>query len=314
MKKLDRKQIANFAKILIGVGLVIFLIYYLEPKEIYQTYQKANKGLLLFALLLVPVNLFLQYFKWQIFSEKYFGIKEKGKVWVSLFYGISGGIFTPMKSGEYFARALPYKNAKVLDVVLATLVDKLIPIFFVALIGGTFFIVFLKSLLDLSTLVTVVLVVVYKISVFLPLYLLFVNKSTSLKLTNWLSSKKYFEKIINRIAFLKEMDGKTLTKLVATSFLYHLIFTSQMTILLSAFSGELSFAIFFFAANLIIFAQIVIPPIALGEVGVREGAAVYFLQNLGFAGAIGFNAAITLFFINLLIPSIIGFILLLRKQ
>ncbi len=314
MKKLDRKRISNFTKILIGVGLVIFLIYYLEPKEIYNTYQKANKSFLLLAILLLPVNLYLQFFKWQILSEKYFGIKEKGKVWISLLYGISGGIFTPMKSGEYFARALPYKKVKVLDVVLATLVDKLVPIFFVVLIGGTFFIVFLKSFLGLSTLVTVVLVILYKISILLPLYLLFGNKSVSLLLTNWLSSKKFFEKIISRIAFLKEMDGKTLTKLVATSFMYHLVFTTQMTILLSAFSGELNFALFFFAANLIIFAQIVIPPIALGEVGVREGAAVFFLQNLGYAGAIGFSAALTLFFINLLIPSVVGFILLLRKQ
>ncbi len=314
MKKLDRKRTATFTKIIIGIGIIGFLIFYLEPEVIYQTYQKANKWLLLFAFLLLPANLYLQYFKWQILSEKYFGVKEKGAVWLSLFYGISGGIFTPMKSGEYFARALPYKNVKVLDVILATLIDKLIPIFFVVLIGGTFFILFLKTLIGFSILATILLVITYKISILLPLYLLFGNKKTSTLLTNWFNSKKYFEKIIDRIAFLKEMDGKTFTKIIATSFLYHLTFTFQMTLLLSAFSGEFNFIMFFFAANLIIFAQIVIPPIALGEVGVREGAAVYFLQNLGSTGVIGFNAALSLFFINLLIPSIIGFLLLLRKQ
>ncbi len=314
MKKLDRKIIANFAKILIGVGLVIFLIFYLEPHEIIKTYKKANKGFLLIAFILLPVNLYLQYFKWQILSKKYFGIKENSKIWISLFYGISGGIFTPMKSGEYFARALPYKNVKVLDVILATLIDKLIPIFFVVLLGGTFFIVFLKNLISLSMPIAIVLIVVYEISVIVPLYFLFGNRRTSEKLFNWLNSKKYFEKIIDRIAFLKEMDKKTLFTLVSTSLLYHLTFTFQMTLLLSAFSGEFNFVLFFFAANLIIFAQIVIPPIALGEVGVREGAAVYFLQNLGSTGTVGFNAALSLFFINLLIPSIIGFILLLRKQ
>jgi len=314
LENLVRKRISNFAKIAIGLGLILFLIYYVEPKEIYATYQRGNKVYFFIAFLLLPVNLYLQYFKWEILSRKYFGIKEKSEIWLSLFYGISGGIFTPMKSGEYFARALPYKNVKVLDVILATLVDKLIPIFFVVLIGGTFFIIFLKNLLGFSDSIAIGLVVIYKLLIFIPLYYLFGNNETSLKLVSWLKSKKSFEKILERISFLKNMDSKTLLKLVVTAFLYHLTFTFQMTFLLSAFSGELNVVLFFFAANLIIFAQIIIPPIALGEVGVREGAAVYFIQNLGYSGAVGLSAALSLFFMNLLIPSIIGLALLLKRN
>lgn len=314
MEKLVRKRIVNFAKIIIGLGLILFIVYYVEPKAIYETYQKADKIYFLIAFLLLPLNLYLQFYKWEILSNKYFGIKEKSEIWLSLFYGISGGIFTPMKSGEYFARALPYKNIKILDVILTTVIDKFIPIFFVVLIGGTFFVIFLKSLFGFSVLLTLGLVVIYKVLILLPLYFLFGNSTTSLKLGKWLKSKKYFEKILNRISFLKEMDNRTLIKLVTVSLFYHLTFTSQMALLLTAFSGESNFALFFFAANLIIFAQIIIPPIALGEVGVREGAAVYFLQNLGYSGAVGLSAALSLFFINLLIPSIIGLTLLLKRE
>jgi len=314
LEKLVRKRIVNIAKIGIGLGLLIFLIYYIEPSRIKETFLKANKIYLFIAFLLLPLNLYLQFFKWKILSSKYFGITDNGKIWLSLFYGISGGIFTPMKSGEYFARALPYKNVKVLDVILATLVDKLIPIFFVVIIGGTFFIIYLKSLLGYSIIATIVLIVVYKTMVMFPLFLLFGNGEISIKLRGWLNSKKYFEKVLSRISFLKDMDSGTLIKLITASFFYHLTFTIQMTLLLSAFSGEFNFILFFFAANLIIFAQIIIPPIAFGEVGVREGAAVYFLQNLGFSGVIGFNAAISLFFINLLLPSIVGLLLLLKRN
>ena len=314
MENLVRKRIVNIAKLGIGLGLLVFLIYYIDPSRITETFLKANKIYFFIAFLLLPLHLYLQYFKWKILSSKYFGITANGKIWLSIFYGISGGIFTPMKSGEYFARALPYKNVKVLDVILATLVDKLIPIFFVVIIGGTFFIIYLKSLLGFSIIATIILIVVYKILVIVPLYLVFGNGETSIKLRGWLNSKKYFEKVISRISFLKDMDRVTLIKLVTASFFYHLTFTTQMTLLLSAFSGEFNFVLFFFAANLIIFAQIVIPPIAFGEVGVREGAAVYFLQNLGFSGAVGFNAAISLFFINLLLPSIVGLLLLLKRN
>lgn len=314
MEKLTRKRITNFAKIIIGLGLVVFLTFYVEPKSIYETYKKADKIYFLVAFLLLPLNLGLQFFKWKILSKEYFGINDNNKVWLSLFYGISGGIFTPMKSGEYFARALPYKNVKVLDVILATIVDKFIPIFFAILIGGTFFIIFLKNLIGFSAESAFGFIILYKIIVLVPLFLLLGSSSISQKMRKWLKTKRYFENIINRVAFVKMLSSKTLLKIIVISLLYHLTFTTQMSILLMAFSGESNFIMFFFIANLIIFAQIVIPPIALGEVGVREGAAVYFLQNLGFIGAVGFNAAISLFFINLLIPSIIGLTLLLKRE
>jgi len=314
LENLFRKRITNIAKIIIGSGLVLFLVFYVEPKSIYETYKKADKIYFLIAFLLLSVNLGLQFLKWNILSKKYFGITEKNKVWLSVFYGISGGIFTPMKSGEYFARALPYKNVKVLDVILATVVDKFIPIFFAIIIGGTFFIIFLKGLIGFSIELAIGFIVIYIISVLFPMYFLLGNSKTSKKIRSWLKSKKHFVGIINRVRFVKSLNSKTLLIIVAISLFYHLTFTSQMTFLLIAFSGEFNFTLFFFAANLIIFAQIVIPPIALGEVGVREGAAVYFLQNLGFVGAVGFNAAISLFFINLLIPSIIGLTLLLKRE
>ncbi len=314
MEKLARKRVVNIAKIGIGIGLLIFLIYYIDPQKIKETFLQANKFYLLLAVILLPLNLFLQYYKWGILSKNYFGITKSSEIWLSLFYGISGGIFTPMKSGEYFARALPYKKVKVLDVVLATLVDKIIPIFFVVLIGGIFFILFLQTQLGFSILLTIVLIVLYKIIILGTVFFLFMDNKSISKIKKWLVTKKHLKSLFERIAFIKELESKIILQHILASFLYHLTFTFQMAFLLVAFSGELNFILFFFVANLIIFAQIVIPPIALGEVGVREGAAVYFLKSLGFIGAVGFNAALTLFFINLLLPSIVGFLLLLKRS
>jgi uncharacterized protein (TIRG00374 family) len=314
LENLARKRITLVAKIVIGVGLLVFLTLYVEPRKIISTYKSADKLFLVIAFLLLPLNLYLQYLKWRILSLEYFGINENKSIWRSLFYGISGGIFTPMKSGEYVARAIPYKNAKVLDVALATVVDKLIPMFFIVLIGGVFFIIFLKVPFALTSITIFGIVATYISLTVILLYILFSDNKLSKKIKQWLKTKKKLEKIIIRISFLKSMNRKTFFKLLLASFLYHLTFTIQMTLLLVAFSGELNLIVFFFAANLIIFAQIVIPPIALGEVGVREGAAVYFLQNLGYTSAVGFSAALSLFFINLLIPSVIGLALLLKKD
>jgi len=62
------------------------------------------------------------------------------------------------------------------------------------------------------------------------------------------------------------------------------------------------------------FAKTIIPPVSLGELGIREGASIFFITALGESASVGFNASIFLFFINVLIPSLIGLILLLKKN
>lgn len=314
MINITRKQIEIIAKLIIGLGLIIFLVVYVNPKKIAETFARADYILLSLAVLLLPFNLFFQFTKWKILLKKYFNIEDDRSIWLSLFYGISGGIFTPMKSGEYFARALPFENVKVLDIVIATAVDKLIPIFFVVTIGGSFFIIFLKGLLSFSITVTISLIIVYLIIVIVPLILLLSNRDVSNRMRAKLKSIKLLTKLIEKISFIRTIDKNTLMKLIGISLMYHLSFTIQMTLLLSAFGGDFEFVKFFFVANLIIFTQIVIPPIALGELGVREGAAVYYLQSLGYSSAVGFNAAFSLFTINLLLPSIAGLILLFKRN
>jgi uncharacterized membrane protein YbhN (UPF0104 family) len=313
LEKLVRKRIVTVGKIFIGIGLIIFLTFYVKPEKIYLTFIRADKGWLIVTVLLLPLNLFLQFLKWKLLSDEYFSINNNKATLLSLFYGISGGIFTPMKSGEYFARALPYPKVKMLDVILATVVDKLVPVLFVLLIGGMFFIIYLKSLFELSVFATVLFIVAYKIILLLILFLLLGNGKFSAKLKTQLKTKKYFARIFERVSFLKKISPEIFGKIIIISFLYHLTFTLQMSFLLIAYSGVFNLPLFFFAANLIIFAQIVIPPVAFGEIGVREGTAVYLLHNLGFSAAVGFNAAISLFAINLLFPSVVGLVLLLKR-
>ena len=314
MSFLKRKININFIKAILGIGIIGFLVTYLEPANIYKTYLEADKFYLLIAITLLPLNLYLQFIKWKILSKKYFGINNNSKVWLSLLYGISGGLFTPMKSGEYFARAIPYKNVKVVDVVLATMVDKIIPLYFVLLFGGIFSAVYLSQIIQLSFLTALCLLIVYLIILLITPYLLLGNSSITKRIKNYLRQKSYFAKILTKIMFLKGIDKKTFSTLAVLSIIFNLVFTFQMTILLISFSSEMNLWLFFVISNLIIFAQIIIPPIALGEIGIREGASVFFMKSFGYAGVIGFNAAFSLFIINLLIPSIIGFFLLLKRD
>jgi uncharacterized membrane protein YbhN (UPF0104 family) len=62
------------------------------------------------------------------------------------------------------------------------------------------------------------------------------------------------------------------------------------------------------------FTKTIIPPVSMGELGIREGASVYFLTQMGESASIAFNASIFLFIINLLIPALIGVGMFFRKN
>ena len=102
--------------------------------------------------------------------------------------------------------------------------------------------------------------------------------------------------------------------MLSFSFFFYLCYIIQYALLVSAFSGHYDAVNFLWAANLIMFVKTIIPPISLGELGIREGASIYFLTQMGQSASVGFNASILLFVINLLIPALIGAVMFLRKN
>lgn len=63
-----------------------------------------------------------------------------------------------------------------------------------------------------------------------------------------------------------------------------------------------------------IFVKTLVPSIALGELGIREAASIYFLSFFQIQGSVAFNAAFLLFVVNILFPAVIGLVLLFRRN
>jgi uncharacterized membrane protein YbhN (UPF0104 family) len=133
-------------------------------------------------------------------------------------------------------------------------------------------------------------------------------------LFNRIKNSKGLIVLFERVKVLKNLDRTYLLKMTLLSLLFYLCFLIQYVLLVAAFSHNQNFLDYFWAGNLMMFAKTIIPPISLGELGIREGASVYFLTQLGEASAVAFNASIFLFIINLLIPALIGLVLLFRKN
>ncbi|MHB1688772.1 MAG: lysylphosphatidylglycerol synthase transmembrane domain-containing protein [Ignavibacteriaceae bacterium] len=311
---IDKTILAVIAKIVIAAGLIAYLIYHVNLHEIIAAFEKANYRFIILALLLVVVNISLQYYKWKLSCSAILNEKNGKKIFYSLFYGFAAGPFTPVRIGEYFGRALEFKDKSILQVSVATLIDKAFPLIPITLFGSIGSILFLKDYYHVNFYITVSLFVVIFILFYLLIMLVLNPNLWHSFLTKRMEKSKRFYKIFSELLLLKKLDKKFLTKMFFISFLFYSCFIIQYAVLALSFSQNGNFINFLWAGNMVMFAKTIIPGISLGDLGVREGASIFFLSQMGQTSSTGFNTGISLFGINVLLPALVGLILLLKRN
>ncbi|HED37188.1 MAG TPA: flippase-like domain-containing protein [Ignavibacteria bacterium] len=311
---LNKNIIINLIKIIIAAGLLSYIIFKINFNDVISSVETADKYLILIAFLLVFLNLSLQYIKWHLTIAAILKVNDKKKTFYSLFYGIAAGSFTPLRLGEYFGRAIVFKDKSIIDVTVATFIDKLFLLITVLFFGSISSVLFLQFHYEVNIYLTLSLLAVL-FSLFGILIILLLNSKAW---NNILFDKFRFHRKLNRwlqkLYVLKRLDRKYIGKMMVISFLDHFCYIIQFAILAIAFSKNFYFLKFIWVTNIIMFIKTIIPSISLGDLGIREGVSVFFFSKMGSTAAIGFNASIFLFLINLIFPSLIGLFLLTKKN
>ncbi|MFZ1280028.1 MAG: lysylphosphatidylglycerol synthase transmembrane domain-containing protein [Ignavibacteriaceae bacterium] len=302
------------AKVIIALGLLFYLVYAVNFEEILIAIKQANIYLIAFAFLLSFFNIYLQFFKWKITANVVLQENNNSKIWLSLFYGFSAGVFTPARIGEYFGRALVFKNHSLLRVTLATLLDKLFLLLLVAFFGSISSILFIHYYYQVTFYLTAGLFLIVFTLFYLFFLMIFNDKFWDNVLFTKLRDSIKLHWLFEKIKIFRKLDKKYATKMLFISFVFYLCFLVQYAVLVAAFSNHTNYFEYLWAGNLIMFAKTIIPPVSLGELGIREGASIFYITMLGESASVGFNSSIFLFFINVLIPSLIGLTLLLKKN
>jgi uncharacterized protein (TIRG00374 family) len=301
-------------KFFIAFGLLSYLIYAVNFEEILTAIKQANIYLIALAFILSFVNIYLQFYKWKITANVILQEDHNSKIWLSLFYGFSAGAFTPARIGEYFGRALVFKNHSLLRVTLATLLDKLFLLVLVAFFGSISSILFIHYYYHVTFYLTGGLFILVFALFYLFFFMIFNDEFWDNVLFTKLRDSVKLHWLFEKIKIFRKLDKKYATKMLFVSFVFYLCFLIQYAVLVAAFSNHTNYFEYLWAGNLIMFAKTIIPPVSLGELGIREGASVFFITLFGESASVGFNASIFLFFINVLFPSLIGLTLLLKKN
>jgi uncharacterized membrane protein YbhN (UPF0104 family) len=95
------------------------------------------------------------------------------------------------------------------------------------------------------------------------------------------------------------------------SFFFYVVFTLQFVLLVHAFESGL-YVPSACAAGAVFFTKTLLP-VSLSDLGIREGAAVFFFGRIGISPGASINAAFCLFLINVCLPTLAGIVILIKS-
>ncbi|HEU0112663.1 MAG TPA: lysylphosphatidylglycerol synthase domain-containing protein [Flavisolibacter sp.] len=272
-----------------------------------------NSGQILYLVsscLLIIANWGLEALKWKLSVTQIHPITFL-QAFKAVLSGVTFSVTMPNRVGEYLGRVLYLPEGSRLKTISVTLVGSFAQLLTTLLTGTAGLIILKKHLLtaypDLAIWYQFVwygLLVVVAI-----LLVLYYNVSLTVYVFNkWIGNKKY----LYLVEALSGFDKKLLTQILLLSGLRYLVFIIQYVLLFYLFQVHISAVLILWVMSLVFLAMAAIPSIALVEIGVR-GEISLKLMGMFSTNSLGIGlTSITVWFINLIVPAMIGSLLLLN--
>ena len=307
---LRRDDVQHALKAALALGALGYLVYLVEPSEIATAVAEAEYGYLAAAMLLLPLNAFLEGAAWRrVLTAAVPGAPWR-KVYGAVFSGYALGLFTPARAGEFAGRALYFEQGDRWAIAATVFVQRLLDM--LAAVGcGTAALAWALSAGELDgTAWQSMLLIGVGISLALSLLLAWPQRAA-----RYARHIIPSERVKTHLDFLKRMHAGRTSSAALLSGTRYLVYLTQFVLLARAFSPGASLNMLYGGVALVFFAKFLLPSLTMMDVGIREGAAVFFLSvQFGLPQATSFNAAFLLFLINLVLPAALGAPLLLHLR
>jgi uncharacterized membrane protein YbhN (UPF0104 family) len=312
------KKVISIVKIVIVAASLFYIIYKIHQEwqngilfNNFSNFSFLNFELLSLVILLMFVNWILEAFKFKfllINIDKISVIKSLKAV----FAGITASIFTPKRIGDFAGRIFFLQPQYRIQGTFATIIGSISQLIVTVTTGLFFLLVYNKypaikiipvntSAFIVTGVIAVVIVILY-LNIYRAGY--FINKISVL------------QKYSGFINFIKEYKTSDLLLYLFIGFLRYAVFTLQFYILLIIFGVNISYFTAITAIGVVYLVMTGIPTLALGELSIRGSVAVMIFEPLtqSLLGII--EASVLLWFINLVIPALIGvfFLSTIKKQ
>ena len=320
----SKAKIIKFTEIMVKIVIVLLGVWILYKKlfhnqnitqlwtDIKTSVITTNNIILtLLALLLVPVNIYLEGIKWK-FQLKPIENISNWKSFLSIFTGITAGMFFPNRMGNFLGRIFMLEKGDRIKAAMVTIVGGMGQMIATVSIGLIASIFFVKKHLVLLT-IAVILIIVTLLIIYFNIQFL--------KIFQFLIPKKYKEKTKEYFEIFSLYNKDELFKILAISFLRYFLYTFQFVLLIWAFNVPLTYFKAMIPISLTYILMMVIPFITITEIAVRGSVSIFVFEKWFIINNISdsylimvFSASSLLWIFNIAIPSIIGLFLTYRLK
>ena len=267
---------------------------------------------LIITVLLMLVNWSVEAIKWKI-SVKEIQQVSFWKACQAVLSGLSFSVSTPNRMGEYLGRVL-YMNEgnrlKTISITIAGSISQLI----VTLLMGCIGLVILKQDIEAKQLISPLWtqVIIYGVALTLAVLTLFYFRLSWL--VKWLERLPGSKRFMYLVQALEGLDATLLLKLLSLSLVRFLIFIIQYFLVFRLFNVDMTGGQVLWTVSVAFLVMAIIPTITITEL-VQRGKVVATIAGLYSMNELGMNlATASIWFINLILPAVIGSVLILRMR
>lgn len=304
------------AKILIFGVIVFYLIYVFQNRFDFSQEMQIivlnvwQKPSLLWSIpfFLIFVNWAFEALKWKHLIHKI----EQISFWEAyqgILTGLSIGFVIPKTAGNYIGRVFQLKQKRRSEVMGALMISQMSQLTATLFFGGIGLVVYTFYLKTLELITNQTYWIVFIVTA-LCLCLLFAIKNFVL---NYLKTIRF--SVLRFILIIKTYELNDYLKVFTYSFLRYFTFAIQFLLVLHLYGVETSYFLLFCGISLVYLTKsLMISFNFLSDLGVREASALFFLGQLGISQSLILVSSLTLWALNILLPTIVGTLFVWRMK
>ena len=293
----------------LAIAALVLLVDLAGPSDVVAAFRHADPRWVLAALALVPVNIGLEAYRWGRLVRQLAPEVRYRDALRAVVGSYPLGLLTPGRVGDYVGRAVYLRNIPPGTSATLTFVERMATLA-ACIVGGMLALGPYLALQAAPSPLWPAVTTLGCVSAGAIIALVLFPQLAKAVIGTLLP----FQPVRDAVASFGTIPRNEGVRLLALSAVRYVVFSGQFVLLAHAVAPTAPWPGLWIGVALTFFVKSAVPQVTLGDLGVREGAAVFFFGAYGIEAAAALDASLALFALNLLLPALVGVPFLMQLQ